>query len=87
MEKQLSFGVMKMTNRMKLTLIIARLCQLNRPMCNIDMSMAYLNTSSELISYMYRVLVEENRSEYEIETHMNGIEYKIKKSGYIPKGE
>lgn len=74
-----------MSKRFMLAMIIASICELRRNLCFITDTKADEITNDNLTDIFYRVLVERQRSDYEIENSMERIEKLIEKSGYIPK--
>lgn len=72
-----------MSKRFKLAMIIASICELRRNLCFITDTKADEITNDCLTDIFYRVLVERQRSDYEIENNMERIEKLIKKSGYV----
>lgn len=74
-----------MSKRFKLAMIIASICELRRKLCFITDTKADEITNDYLTDIFYRVLVERQRSDYEIEANMERIEKLIEKSGYVSK--
>ena len=74
-----------MSKRFMLAMIIASICELRRNLCFVTDTKADEITNDNLVNVFYRVLVERQRSDYEIENNMERIEKLIEKSGYIPK--
>lgn len=72
-----------MSKRFMLAMIIASICELRRNLCFVTDTKADEITNDYLTDIFYRVLVERQRSDYEIENSMERIEKLIEKSGYI----